>query len=91
MDGFATMALREQLLLIGAMIEHNKDDITVLQQLEQLYTAISFCMTSIEKIETRILEAQIKNGQLRIDIQQLCKENKALNKKIEDLIERIEI
>lgn len=91
MDGFATMALREQLLLIGAMIEHNKDDITVLQQLEQLYTAISFCMTSIEKIETRILDAQIKNGQLRIDIQQLRKENKALNKKIEDLIERIEI
>ena len=91
MDGFATMALREQLLLIGAMIEHNKDDIIVLQQLEQLYTAISFCMTSIEKIETRILEAQINNGQLRIDIQQLRKENKALNKKIEDLIERIEI
>ena len=91
MNGFATMALREQLLLIGAMMEHNKDDITVLQQLEQLYTAISFCMTSIEKIETRILEAQIKNGQLRIDIQQLRKENKALNKKIEDLIERIEI
>jgi len=91
MNGFATMALREQLLLIGAMIEHNKDDITVLQQLEQLYTAISFCMTSIEKIETRILEAQIKNGQLKIDIQQLRKENKALNKKIEDLIERIEI
>lgn len=91
MDGFATMALREQLLLIGAMIEHNKDDIIVLQQLEQLYTAISFCMTSIEKIETRILDAQIKNGQLKIDIQQLRKENKALNKKIEDLIERIEI
>jgi len=91
MNGFATIALREQLLLIGAMIEHNKDDITVLQQLEQLYTAISFCMTSIEKIETRILEAQIKNGQLKIDIQQLRKENKALNKKIEDLIERIEI
>ena len=91
MNGFATMALREQLLLMGAMIEHNKDDITVLQQLEQLYTAISFCMTSIEKIETRILEAQIKNGQLKIDIQQLRKENKALNKKIEDLIERIEI
>lgn len=91
MNGFATMALREQLLLIGAMIEHNKDDITVLQQLEQLYTAISFCMTSIEKIETRILEAQIKNGQLKIDIRQLRKENKALNKKIEDLIERIEI
>lgn len=91
MDGFATMALREQLLLIGAMIEHNKEDLTVLLQLEQLYTAISFCMTSIEKIETRILEAQIKNGQLQIDIRQLRKEKKDLEKKIESLMERIEI
>lgn len=91
MDGFATMALREQLLLIGAMIEHNKDDLTTLLQLEQLYTAISFCMTSIEKIETRILEAQIKNGQLQIDLNQLRKENKALEKKIEGLMERIQI
>jgi chromosome segregation ATPase len=91
MDGFATMALREQLLLIGAMIEHNKDDLTVLLQLEQLYTAISFCMTSIEKIETRILEAQIKNGQLQIDIRQLRKEKKDLEKKIESLMERIQI
>ena len=91
MDGFATMALREPLLLIGAMIEHNKEDLTVLLQLEQLYTAISFCMTSIEKIETRILEAQIKNGQLQIDIRQLRKEKKDLEKKIESLMERIEI
>lgn len=85
------MALREQLLLIGAMIEHNKEDLTVLLQLEQLYTAISFCMTSIEKIETRILEAQIKNGQLQIDIRQLRKEKKDLEKKIESLMERIQI
>lgn len=91
MDGFATMALREQLLLIGAMIEHNKEDLTVLLQLEQLYTAISFCMTSIEKIETRILEAQIKNGQLQIDIRQLREEKKDLEKKIESLMERIQI
>ena len=91
MDGFATMALREQLLLIGAMIEHNKEDLTVLLQLEQLYTAISFCMTSIEKVETRILEAQIKNGQLQIDIRQLRQENKDLRKKIEDLLERVQI
>lgn len=85
------MALREQLLLIGAMIEHNKEDLTVLLQLEQLYTAISFCMTSIEKIETRILEAQIKNGQLQIDIRQLREEKKDLEKKIESLMERIQI
>ena len=91
MDGFATMALREQLLLIGAMIEHNKEDLTVLLQLEQLYTAISFCMTSIEKIETRILQAQIENGNLKVDIQQLRKENKDLQKKIEALIERVQI
>lgn len=91
MDGFATMALREQLLLIGAMIEHNKEDLTVLLQLEQLYTAISFCMTSIEKIETRILEAQIENGKLKIDIRQLRKEKKDLEKKIESLMERIQI
>ena len=85
------MALREQLLLIGAMIEHNKEDLTVLLQLEQLYTAISFCMTSIEKIERRILEAQIENGHLKIDIQQLRKENKDLQKKIDALMERIQI
>jgi hypothetical protein len=91
MDGFATMALREQLLMIGAMIEHNKDDHIVLLQLENLYTAISFCMTSIEKIERRILDAQIKNGHLEIDIRQLRKENKELKEKIEDLLTRVQL
>lgn len=91
MDGFATMALREQLLIIGAMIQDNKDNRIAILQLEQLYTAISFCMTSIEKIERRILDAQIKNGQLQIDIQQLRKENKDLQKKIDSLMERIQI
>ena len=91
MNGFATMALREQLLIIGAMIQDNKDNRIAILQLEQLYTAISFCMTSIEKIERRILDAQIKNGQLQIDIQQLRKENKHLQKKIDSLMERIQI
>lgn len=91
MDGFAVMALREQLLLIGAMIEHNKEDRIVLLQLEQLYTAISFCMTSIEKIERRILDAQIKNGHLEIDIRQLRKENKELKAKVEDLLTRVQL
>ena len=91
MDGFATMALREQLLLLGAMMDHNKEDVTVLLQLEQLYTAISFCMTSIEKIERRILDAQIKNGQLKIDLRQLKQENKELKKKVDDLMERVQL
>ena len=91
MDGFATMALREQLLLLGAMMEHNKEDSTVLLQLEQLYTAISFCMTSIERIEKRILDAQLENGYLKIDIQQLRKENKDLQKKIDNLLERVQL
>lgn len=91
MDGFAVMALREQLLLIGAMIEHNKEDRIVLLQLEQLYTAISFCMTSIEKIERRILDAQIKNAHLKADIQQLRKENKELKTKVEDLLTRVQL
>ena len=91
MDGFATMALREQLLIIGAMIQDNRDNRIAILQLEQLYTAISFCMTSIEKIERRVLDAQIKNGQLQIDIQQLRKENKDLQKKIDSLMERIQI
>lgn len=91
MDGFATMALREQLLIIGAMIQDNKDNRIAILQLEQLYTAIRFCMTSIEKIETRILQAQIENGYIKIDIQQLKQENKDLRKKIEDLLERVQI
>ena len=91
MDGFATMALREQLLIIGAMIQDNKDNRIAILQLEQLYTAIRFCMTSIEKIETHILQAQIENGYIKIDIQQLKQENKDLRKKIEDLLERVQI
>lgn len=91
MDGFATMALREQLLLLGAMMEHNKKDSTVLLQLEQLYTAISFCMTSIERIEKRILDAQLENGYLKIDIQQLRKENKDLQKKVDNLLKRVQL
>lgn len=91
MQGFAKMALREQLLIIGAMIEDNKDNRIAILQLEQLYTAISFCMNSIEKIETRILQAQIENGHLKIDVQQLQKKNKELQKKVEELLDRIEI
>ena len=91
MNGFATMALREQLLIIGAMIQDNKDNRIAILQLEQLYSAISFCMTSIEKVETRILQAQIENGYIKIDIQQLKQENKDLRKKIEDLLERVQI
>ena len=91
MNGFATMALREQLLIIGAMIQDNKDNRIAILQLEQLYSAISFCMASIEKIETRILQAQIENGHIKIDIQQLKQENKDLRKKIEDLLERVQI
>jgi cell division protein FtsB len=91
MKGFAKMALREQLLILGAMMQDNKENNTAVLQLEQLYTAISFCMTSIEKIETRILQAQIENGHLKIDNQQLKKENKELKKKIEDLMDRVQL
>jgi len=91
MDGFATYALREQLIIIGEMIKDNSDNLTALLQLEALYTSISFCMTSIEKIERRILEAQIKNGHLEIDIQQLRKENKELKTKVEDLLSRVQL
>lgn len=91
MKGFAKMALREQLLILGAMMQDNKENIIAVLQLEQLYTAISFCITSIEKIETRILQAQIENGHLKIDNQQLKKENKELKKKIEDLMDRVQL
>jgi len=91
MDGFATYALREQLIIIGEMIKDNSDNLTAVLQLEALYTSISFCMTSIEKIERRILEAQIKNGHLEIDIQQLRKENKELKTKVEDLLSRVQL
>jgi len=91
MDGFATYALREQLIIIGEMIKDNSDNFTAVLQLEALYTSISFCMTSIEKIERRILDAQIKNGKLEIDIRQLRKENKELKDKIEDLLTRVQL
>mgnify|MGYP005624710261 CR=1 FL=1 len=91
MDGFATYALREQLIIIGEMIKDNSDNLTAVLQLEALYTSISFCMTSIEKIERRILDAQIKNGHLEIDIQQLRKENKELKEKIEELLTRVQL
>jgi predicted RNase H-like nuclease (RuvC/YqgF family) len=91
MNGFATYALREQLIIIGEMIKDNSDNLTAVLQLEAMYTAISFCMTSIEKVESRILQAQIDNGHLKIDIQQLKEEIKELRKKNEELLERIEI
>jgi len=91
MDGFATYALREQLIIIGEMIKDNSDNLTAVLQLEALYTSISFCITSIEKIERRILDAQIKNGKLEIDIRQLRKENKELKDKIEDLLTRVQL
>lgn len=89
MNGFATYALREQLIILSEMIRDNSDNHTAVLQLEALYTSISFCITSIEKIESRILDAQIKNGYLEVDIQKLKSENKELIKKVEDLTERV--
>lgn len=89
MNGFATYALREQLIILSEMIRDNSDNHTAVLQLEALYTSISFCITSIEKIESRILDAQIKNGYLEMDIQKLKSENKELIKKVEDLTERV--
>ena len=91
MDGFATYALREQLIIIGEMIKENSDNLTAVLQLEAMYTSISFCMTSIEKIERRILDAQIKNAQLKIDLRQLKQENKELKKTVDDLMERVQL
>ena len=91
MNGFATYALREQLIIIGEMIKDNSDNLTAVLQLEAMYTAISFCMTSIEKVESRILQAQIDNGHLKIDIQQFKEEIKELRKKNEELLERVQI
>jgi hypothetical protein len=91
MNGFATYALREQLIILSEMMKDNLDNRTAVLQLEALYTSISFCITSIEKIEKRILDAQIKNGYLEMDIQKLKSENKELIKKVEDLTERIEL
>jgi len=91
MNGFATYALREQLIILSEMMKDNADNRTAVLQLEALYTSISFCITSIEKIEKRILDAEIKNGYLKMDIQKLKSENKELIKKVEDLTERIEL
>lgn len=91
MDGFATYALREQLIIISEMIKDNSDNLTAVLQLEAMYTSISFCMTSIEKIERRILDAQITNAQLKIDLRQLKQENKELKKKVDDLMERVQL
>lgn len=91
MKGFATMAIREKLLIIGAMMDYNKDNPTALLHLEEIYSAMSFCLTSIEQIDRRILMAQIENAHLKADVQQLKKENRELEKKIEDLLSRIEL
>jgi len=91
MNGFATYALREQLIILSEMMKDNLDNRTAVLQLEALYTSISFCITSIEKIEKRILDAEIKNGYLKMDIQKLKSENKELIKKVEDLTDRIEL
>lgn len=91
MNGFATYALREQLIILSEMMKDNADNRIAVLQLEALYTSISFCITSIEKIEKRILDAEIKNGHLKMNIQKLKSENKELIKKVEDLTDRIEL
>lgn len=91
MDGFAMYALREQLIILGEMIKDNSDNRIAVLQLEALYSSISFCMTSVEKIESNILDAQIVNAKLEKENSDLKREIKALNKKLEDLLERIEL
>ena len=91
MDGFAMYALREQLIILGEMIKDNSDNRIAVLQLEALYSSISFCMTSVEKIESTILDAQIVNAKLEKENSDLKREIKALNKKVEDLLERIEL
>ena len=91
MDGFAMNALREQLIILGEMIKDNSDNRIAVLQLEALYSSISFCMTSVEKIESNILDAQIVNAKLEKENSDLKREIKALNKKLEDLLERIEL
>ena len=84
-------ALREQLIILGEMIKDNSDNRIAVLQLEALYSSISFCMTSVEKIESNILDAQIVNAKLEKENSDLKREIKALNKKLEDLLERIEL
>ena len=84
-------ALREQLIILGEVIKDNSDNRIAVLQLEALYSSISFCMTSVEKIESNILDAQIVNAKLEKENSDLKREIKALNKKVEDLLERIEL
>ncbi len=84
-------ALREQLIILGEMIKDNSDNRIAVLQLEALYSSISFCMTSVEKIESNILDAQIVNAKLEKENSDLKREIKTLNKKVEDLLERIEL
>ena len=91
MDGFAMYALREQLIILGEMIKDNSDNRIAVLQLEALYSSISFCMTSVEKIESNILDAQIVNAKLEKENSDLKREIKTNNKKVEDLLERIEL
>ena len=84
-------ALREQLIILGEMIKDNSANRIAVLQLEALYSSISFCMTSVEKIESNILDAQIVNAKLEKENSDLKREIKALNKKVEDLLERIEL
>jgi cell division protein FtsB len=73
------------------MIKDNSDNRIAVLQLEALYSSISFCMTSVEKIESNILDAQIVNAKLEKENSDLKREIKTLNKKVEDLLERIEL
>ena len=91
MDGFAMYALREQLIILGEMIKDNSDNRIAVLQLEALYSSISFCMTSVERIESNILDAQIVNAKLEKENRDLKQQVKNLNKKIEDILERIDL
>tara|TARA_R100001460_G_scaffold104850_2_gene150858 strand:- start:356 stop:631 length:276 start_codon:yes stop_codon:yes gene_type:complete len=91
MDGFTEYALREQLIVLSELIKVNKDDFTTIQTLEGFYTAISFCLESIKKVESAVLDAQIINDKLKIQIRDQKRTIKELNKKIEDLLTRIEL
>ncbi len=84
-------ALREQLVILGEMIKDNSDNRIAVLQLEALYSSISFCMTSVERIESNILDAQIVNAKLEKENRELKQQVKNLNKKIEDILERIDL
>ena len=73
------------------MIKDNSDNRIAVLQLETLYSSISFCMTSVERIESNILDAQIVNAKLEKENRELKQQVKNLNKKIEDILERIDL